>query len=146
VSVCLLVCLSVSIYLSIYLSVSVSICLSVCLCLSIYLSIYLFIPVAPTWRISIHETLVSFQFLRQSVELLGRGISPSLGRYIHRTTQTQNKSRQTSMPRVWFEPTTPVFERAKTVHASDRAAIVVGAANSSTLNIMHLGPAFHDMQ
>jgi hypothetical protein len=33
------------------------------------------------------------------------------------------------MPRVGFEgfePTTPVFERAKTVHALDRAAIVIG--------------------
>jgi hypothetical protein len=32
-----------------------------------------FIPVAPTWSIGIHETLVSLQFLnlRQSVGLLG---------------------------------------------------------------------------
>jgi hypothetical protein len=30
------------------------------------------------------------------------------------------------MPWVEFEPTIPVFERAKTVHASDRAAIVTG--------------------
>jgi hypothetical protein len=36
---------------------------------------------------------------------------------MHRTTQTQNKRRQTSMPRVGFEPKTPVFERAKTIHA-----------------------------
>jgi hypothetical protein len=28
----------------------------------------------------------------------------------HRTTQTQNKSTQTSMPRVGFQPTIPVFE------------------------------------
>jgi hypothetical protein len=33
------------------------------------------------------------------------------------TTQTQNKRRKTSLPRVGFEPTIPVFERAKTVHA-----------------------------
>jgi hypothetical protein len=39
----------------------------------------------------------------------------------HRTTQTQNKRTQTPMPRVGFEPTIPVFERAKTVHALDRA-------------------------
>jgi hypothetical protein len=32
----------------------------------------------------------------------------------HRTTQTQNKSSQTSMPRVGFEPTISVFERVKT--------------------------------
>jgi hypothetical protein len=31
------------------------------------------------------------------------------------------------MPRVEFEPTIPVFERAKTVHALDRAATVVGS-------------------
>jgi hypothetical protein len=30
------------------------------------------------------------------------------------------------MPRVGFEPTVPVFERAKTVHALDRAAAVFG--------------------
>jgi hypothetical protein len=30
------------------------------------------------------------------------------------------------MPRVGFESTTPVFERAKTIHAFDRAATVIG--------------------
>jgi hypothetical protein len=30
------------------------------------------------------------------------------------------------MPRVGFEPTIPVFERAKTVHALDRATTVIG--------------------
>jgi hypothetical protein len=30
------------------------------------------------------------------------------------------------MPRVEFEPTTPVFEPAKTVHALDRAATEIG--------------------
>jgi hypothetical protein len=43
----------------------------------------------------------------------------------HRTTQTQNKRTQTSMPRLWFEPTIPMFERAKTVHGLDRAATVI---------------------
>jgi hypothetical protein len=42
----------------------------------------------------------------------------------HRTTQTQNKCKQTSMPWVGFEPTIPEFERAKTVHALDHAATV----------------------
>jgi hypothetical protein len=32
------------------------------------------------------------------------------------TTQTQNKRTQTSMPHVGFEPTIPVFERAKTMN------------------------------
>jgi hypothetical protein len=35
----------------------------------------------------------------------------------HRITQIQNKRTQTSMNRVGLEPTIPVFERAKTVHA-----------------------------
>jgi hypothetical protein len=30
------------------------------------------------------------------------------------------------MPRFGFEPTIPVFERAKTVHALDRAATAIG--------------------
>jgi hypothetical protein len=41
---------------------------------------------------------------------------------------TQNKCTQTSMPRVRFETTIPVFERAKTVHALDRAATVISLA------------------
>jgi hypothetical protein len=30
------------------------------------------------------------------------------------------------MPQMGFAPTTPVFERAKTIHALDRAATVIG--------------------
>jgi hypothetical protein len=33
------------------------------------------------------------------------------------------------MPRVGFEPTIPVFQRAKTVRAVDRAATVIGIDN-----------------
>jgi hypothetical protein len=44
---------------------------------------------------------------------------------IHRTTQTQNKRTQTSMPLVRFKPATPVFKRMKTVHALDSAATVI---------------------
>jgi hypothetical protein len=44
----------------------------------------------------------------------------------YRTTQTHNKRTQTCMPRVGFEPTMPEFEKAKTVHALDRAATVIG--------------------
>jgi hypothetical protein len=43
--------------------------------------------------------------------------------------QTHNKRIQTSMPRVGFEPMIPVFERAKTVHALDNAATVIGRRN-----------------
>jgi hypothetical protein len=46
--------------------------------------------------------------------------------HTYRKTQAQNKCTQTSMPRVGFGPTIPVFERAKTVHALYRAATVIG--------------------
>jgi hypothetical protein len=48
----------------------------------------------------------------------------SQGRYPHRATQTEKKRGHTSMPRVGFKPTIPVFERAKTFHALDRTATV----------------------
>jgi hypothetical protein len=41
----------------------------------------------------------------------------------HRTTQTQDKGTQTSRPRVGFEPTMPVLERAKAVHVLHRATV-----------------------
>jgi hypothetical protein len=44
----------------------------------------------------------------------------------HRTTQTQNKRTQISMPRVGFEPTILVCKQTKTVHALDRASTVIG--------------------
>jgi hypothetical protein len=68
-----------------------------------------------------HFGSLQFLNLRHSVELLGRVISPSQGRYL---TQTQNKHRQPPMPLVGFEPMIQAFERVKTVHALDRAAIV----------------------
>jgi hypothetical protein len=43
----------------------------------------------------------------------------------HITRQTQNKRTQTSMPRVGFKPTIPVFEWAKAVNALDTAATVI---------------------
>jgi hypothetical protein len=53
---------------------------------------------------------------RQSVGHPGWVICPSQGRYLHRTTQIQNKSGQTSTPRVGFESTIQMFEREKTFH------------------------------
>jgi hypothetical protein len=44
----------------------------------------------------------------------------------HGTAQTQNKRTQTSMPRGEFEPTIPMFEWARTAHAFDRVAAVIG--------------------
>jgi hypothetical protein len=49
----------------------------------------------------------------------------------HRTAHTQNKRTQKSMPFVRFEPTTPGFEQANTVHTVDRAASVMGKVNAS---------------
>jgi hypothetical protein len=43
----------------------------------------------------------------------------------HKVTQTQNKPTLTSMLRVGSEPKTPVIERAKTAHASDRVAATI---------------------
>jgi hypothetical protein len=40
----------------------------------------------------------------------------------HRTTQTHNKRRQASMPRVVFEPTILLIKQPKKVHASNREA------------------------
>jgi hypothetical protein len=44
----------------------------------------------------------------------------------HRATHTQKKSTHTSMPSVGFELTIPAFQRAKKVHALDRAGTVIG--------------------
>jgi hypothetical protein len=59
---------------------------------------------------------------------------------IYRTKQTQNNQKQTSMPRKGFEPTNPVFERAKTVHSLDRAATVIGISEHYTMDkVQELG-------
>jgi hypothetical protein len=107
-------------YLSFYLSLLLSVCLSVYLPtyppthLSIYLSIYG--SIALCWTLASFSVSWSFT---QSVGLLGRGISPSQGSYLHTGQHKQNKSAQTSMPQGRFEPTIPVFERVKTVHVLD---------------------------
>jgi hypothetical protein len=54
----------------------------------------------------------------------------------HRTTQTQNKHTLTSISRVGFEPTSPVFERAKTVHTLDSTAAEIDS--SSLLHLVNL--------
>jgi hypothetical protein len=85
----------------------------------------------------------SFLIYTKPVEFLGRGISPTQDRYpTHRTTQTQNKRRQTSIPRVRFEPTIPVFERAKTIHTLDRAATAIGTVQLLTHSLMELNPSW----
>jgi hypothetical protein len=44
----------------------------------------------------------------------------------HRTAQTQNERTQTSMTRVGLEPTIPVFEQEKRLHALDSVVTVIG--------------------
>jgi hypothetical protein len=48
----------------------------------------------------------------------------------------QNKRTQISIPRVGFEPTIPVFEWAKIVHALDRATTVIGLISVYRINIL----------
>jgi hypothetical protein len=70
-----------------------------------------------------------FQFLNLKTQLAGllqHGVDLMHGRYLHRTTQTQNKCRQTSMPLVGLEPMIPVSEQARTFYAFDREATVIG--------------------
>jgi hypothetical protein len=56
----------------------------------------------------------------------------------YRTTQTLNKSIQTSMSWVEFEPTVPVFERAKKLVASDRGTTMIGnCLHISVMNFRH---------
>jgi hypothetical protein len=78
------------------------------------------------WNALFHFSFLILKTVSRTPGLLGQGISPSQGCYLHRTAQTQNELRQTSMPWVVFEPTIPVFERAKTVYALDHVATVIG--------------------
>jgi hypothetical protein len=70
--------------------------------LSLSLLLLPFWSIGHPWSSLFH---FSFLILRQSVEPLGRGISPSQGRYLHSTTQIQSKRRETSMPWVWTHDT-----------------------------------------
>jgi hypothetical protein len=70
-----------------------------------------------------------FSFLNLcTVGLLGRGISPSQSRSLHR-----RNAHGTSMPWVGYESTVRAFERAKTVHAIDRPATVNSITQCSAL-------------
>jgi hypothetical protein len=59
------------------------------------------------FALTLEKSLFHCSFSRESVGFLGHWISPSQGRYLHRTTQTQNK--RTSMPQFEFEPPIQVF-------------------------------------
>jgi hypothetical protein len=75
-----------------------------------------------------------FQFLdlfTQSVGLLGQGISPSQGLYLY-TEQQKHRINVHIHPCLKWD-SSPVFERAKTVHALDGAATVIGIQDLSCL-------------
>jgi hypothetical protein len=59
------------------------------------------------------------------------GISPPQGRYIYMTIQTQltHRNIRISSGIRTLEPTKPVFERTKTVHALDRVVTVIDGRN-----------------
>jgi hypothetical protein len=68
----------------------------------------------------------SFLIYTESVGLLGRGISPSQDRYLH--TEHKHRINAHKYPFLeWESNMIPVFERAKTVHALDSAATVIGS-------------------
>jgi hypothetical protein len=112
------VCMHLSIYLSIYLSMF----------LSIYLSIY-----GSTVLLLDLGRFFSFLIFYTVSRTPWTGDQP-VARPLpaQRTIQTQNKRTQTSMSLVGFEPTIPAFERAKTVHALDRAATVISFRHGVT--------------
>jgi hypothetical protein len=64
-------------------------------------------------------------------------ISPTQGRYLHRMTQTQKKRGQTSMSRVGFGPTNPVFERPKRFVTLDPASTVIGCKEAKHSYPLH---------
>jgi hypothetical protein len=146
-SVCQSVCLSLSfflVWLAVWLSVWLSIRPSIrpSILPSIHLPTYLptysptHLPTYPPTYLPTYLWLYSPfggpSTISQFLNLYTVGMAPWTGNQpvarplpTHRTTQTQNKRTQTSMLRVGFEPTIPVFERAKTVHPLDRAAIAI---------------------
>jgi hypothetical protein len=96
---------------------------------------WLYSPLGP-WPL-----LFSFMIILQTVGLLGRVISSSQGFYLN-TGQQKHRintyTHQTSMPVVGSDPTIPNSERAKRVHALDRAATMTES------NIILLTEFVHD--
>jgi hypothetical protein len=79
------------------------------------------------------SSFFSFLIYTQSIALLGRGISLSQDRYLHTEQHKENKRTYTFTPRMGFEPTIPVLERAKTVYALDPAITVIGTLNNTAV-------------
>jgi hypothetical protein len=103
----------------------ISVFISLFNCLSLYLSVY---STVYLWLYSPYRPWPLFHFLN----LYTVGGIPWTGDQpvarplpTRRTTQTQNKCTQASMPIVGLELTIPAFERTKTVHALDTTATVI---------------------
>jgi hypothetical protein len=104
-------------------------CLFIC---ETYLSIYLFIYLPTYLPIYGSTALVGIGRFFIFLILYTVGGTPwmrdqSVTRPLptQRTTLTQNKRKETSMPLLEFENTIPIFQRAKTVHAVDSADTVI---------------------
>jgi hypothetical protein len=92
-------------------------------CLSIYcLSIYC--STALCWTLAAFSIYCSFYAVGGIPYTRGGGRARRKAPYLHTGQIKQNKRTQICIPQVGFEPTIPVFERAKTVHALDRAVTV----------------------
>jgi hypothetical protein len=87
-------------------------------------SLYLFIYGSTILLLDLSR-FFSFLFLYIVGRTPWTGDQPFGSRYLHTEQHKENKSTQTSMPWVGFEPTIPAFERAKTVLAFDRADTVI---------------------
>jgi hypothetical protein len=105
-------CFSLSIYLSLYLSIYPSIYLSIYLCL--------YSPLLCLGRFS---SFLMFDTVGRTPWTGDQPVARLLPAY--RTAQAQNKRTLTYMPQAGFDPTIPVFERAKTVHDLDLTVTVI---------------------
>jgi hypothetical protein len=93
----------------------------------IYIYQFLLLPLG-TWGIreTLRSTSVSYIYSDGMTAWTGdQPVARSL------PTNIQTDCRQISMPWVAFQPTIPVFERAKTFHALDRAATAISRTESS---------------
>jgi hypothetical protein len=94
---------------------------------SFFLSLFLYGSTALCWTLALLEFL-DLYIVGRTPWTEDQPVARPLP--THRTTQTRNKSTQTSMYRVGFEPMIPAFEWAKTVHALDRIATVIGPSKN----------------
>jgi hypothetical protein len=69
----------------------------------------------------------SFFIYAQSVGLLGRGISPSAGRYLHTEQHKQGINAQNVYASSEFKSTISVFGWAKTVYVFNREATMMSS-------------------